>query len=148
MAKLDRGPAALNKAIGKGLEADPPDWGTLQKQSSEYASLVAGLGKLEPSKGSPESWAKLTKAFAESAADLDHAAQVKDRGAALTAHEQLSGSCMECHREHRRMPMRGGFGKRGGGPPGGGPPPGGPPGSGGPPRPDGAAPPPGGAPPD
>ncbi len=48
MGKLDRGPSALNKAIGKGLESETPDWATLQKQSSEYASLVAELGKLEP----------------------------------------------------------------------------------------------------
>src|SRR5690348_11745306 len=75
MVKLDRGPNALNKAIGKGLEADPPDWATLQTQSGEYASLVSGLGKLEPPKGSPESWAKLTSAFAASATDLDHATQ-------------------------------------------------------------------------
>ena len=85
MAKLDRGPAALNKAIPKGLEADPPDWGTIQKQSSEYASLSAGLGKLEPPKGSPESWTKLSAEFAEYAANLDHAAQAKDRDGALKA---------------------------------------------------------------
>jgi hypothetical protein len=123
MAKVDRGPNALNKAIGKGLEADPPDWTTLQKQSSEYASVAADLGKHEPPKGSPESWAKLTAAFAASTADLDRAAQAKDRDAALKAHEQLAGSCMACHREHRRMPGGRGFGGPGGGPPGGGPPP-------------------------
>src|SRR5205814_1702457 len=43
MFQLDRGPTALNKAVAKGLEADQPDWGTIQKQASTYAQLVSGL---------------------------------------------------------------------------------------------------------
>ena len=149
MAKLDRGPSALTKAIGNGLKSESPDWGTLQKQSSEYAGLARELGPLEPPKGSKESWAQLTASFAETAGSLDRAAQAKDRAAALKAHESLTGSCMACHREHRRM-GRGG-GPPGGGPPGkggfpgGGPPPGGPPPEGGPPP--GGPPPEGGPPP-
>ena len=149
MGKLDRGPSALNKAIGNGLNSDSPDWPTLQKQSSEYAGLAAELGKLEPPKGSKDSWANLTSAFAGSATTLDRSTQAKDRDAAVKAHEELSGSCMACHREHRRMPGRGPGGPPGGGPsmkgfPGGGPPPGNGPPQAGPP---GSGPPPGAGPP-
>jgi hypothetical protein len=128
MFKLDRGPSALNKAVAKGLEADPPDWGTIQKQASEYAQLTAGLGKLDPPQGSKDSWAQLTAAFAETAAALDKAAQAKDRQAARQASDELSGSCMGCHQAHRRMMGGRGFGMPPGGPgrPGG-PPPGRPP---------------------
>jgi len=134
MFKLDRGPTALNKAVAKGLEADQPDWGTIQKQASTYAQLVSGLAKLDPPRGGKDSWAQLTAAFAENADALDRSARAKDRDAARQASAQLSDSCMGCHREHRRMMGRGGFGMPpGGGPPGGGFPGGGPP-PGGPPR--------------
>jgi hypothetical protein len=132
MFKLDRGPTALNKAVARGLEADPPDWGTIQKQTSEYAQLTAGLGKLDPPMGTKDSWSQVTAAFAETAAALDKAAQAKDRPAARQASDELSNSCMGCHRAHRRMMGGGGFPGRGG-PPGGPGRPGGPRGPGGPP---------------
>jgi hypothetical protein len=129
MVKLDRGPSALHKSIGNALRSDSPDWVTLQKQSSEYAGLATELGKLDPPRGSKESWVDLTAALVESASSLDRSAQSKDRAAALKAHEELSGSCMGCHREHRSMQRGRGLGGPPGGMmkgfPGGGPPPGG-----------------------
>ena len=143
MVKLDRGPSALHKTIGKELKSDSPDWDTLKKQSSEYARLATQLGNLEPTKGSKDSWSSLTRKFVESASALDHSAQAKDLAATSKAHEELSGSCMVCHREHRAMPGGRGPGGMRKGFPGGGPPPGGPPPGEAPP--DG--PPPGGGPP-
>jgi hypothetical protein len=135
MARLNNGPAALDKAVGKGLEVEQPEWATLQKQTSEYAQLAADLGKSDPPKGSKDSWAKLTAVFASSAAALDRAVQAKNRGGALEIRENIAGSCMECHREHRMMGGmgRGGMGRGGMGPRGGGPPGGGFPGGGAPP---------------
>lgn len=154
MVKLDRGPSALHKAIGKALKSDSPDWATLQKQSSEYAGLATELVKLDPPKGSKASWETLTSEFVGSAKDLDASTQAKDRSAASKAHEELSGSCMACHREHRTQRGRGPGGPPGGmmkGFPGGGPQPGGgpPPGAGPPPGIDspGGGPPRGGPPP-
>jgi hypothetical protein len=126
MFKLNgRAPGALTQAIGKALEADPPAWETIQPQTQEYARLASTMGNNEPPRGSKESWSKLTAALASSAEALKKAAEAKDRDAALEAHGTISGSCMECHREHRR------------GGPGGGPGMGGPgvgrPGMGGPP---------------
>jgi hypothetical protein len=142
----DRRPDGLTKAIAKGLEPQTPDWPILEKQSGEYAQLAADLAKHDPPRGSKESWTRLTSAFAESATDLDQAVHSKKRDDSIAASGNLSNSCMECHREHRRMPG-GGFGPRGkSGPgPGGGPPPGGGPLPGGGPPP-GGAPPPGGPP--
>ncbi len=55
----------------------------------------------EPRKGSKESWAKLTAAFADSARALDSSVQSKNRDAALTAHAALGSACMGCHKEHK-----------------------------------------------
>jgi hypothetical protein len=139
MTKLAKGPNSLTELLGKELNEGQPPWETIQGQSKEYALSAGDLGKYDPPKGSKESWTKLTDAFAESASELDRAAQAKDKDAAKVAHEQLKISCNACHREHRRM-GRGMGGPRGFGPPPGGPggpPPGGP-GSG--PPPDGASP--------
>jgi hypothetical protein len=125
MGKLTKGPTSLTSMIGKELETDPPAWETIQPQTKDYAKLAADLGKYDPAKGSKESWAKLTTAYADSATVLDMAAQAKDTNAARAAHKLILNSCMECHREHR-----GGPGGGPGGPGGFGP--GGPGGAGGP----------------
>ncbi len=101
MGRLTKGPNSLTPVIGKELAAAAPDWKTIEPQTDEYARLAAALEKNTPRKGSPESWAKLSAAFTESAAALDKAAKAKDRDAALDAHNELTGSCMECHRQHR-----------------------------------------------
>jgi hypothetical protein len=128
MGRLTKGPASLTPTIGKALEADTPDWNTIQPQTEEYARLAAALPKNTPKKGSPESWAKLSAAFSDMASALDKAAKAKNRDAASDAHSQITGSCMECHRQHRMMGP--GMGKMGGPPPPmgkmGGPPPGAP----------------------
>jgi hypothetical protein len=89
--------------LGKELESAQPPWDEIQKQATEYSKLTAELVKCEPGMGTKESWQKLTTAFATNAATFDSAAQAKDREAAKTAHGLLSDSCMQCHREHRRM---------------------------------------------
>jgi hypothetical protein len=117
MSKLSRGPNSLTPVIGKELEADPPAWDTIVPQTQEYARLAAAMGKNEPTKGTKESWIKLSTAFADSAVALNKAAQAKDRDAALEAHGQIQGSCMQCHTAHRQM--GGGMGRGGRGPGGG-----------------------------
>jgi cytochrome c556 len=130
MGKVAKGPNSLNALLGAELKEASPPWETIQTQTKEYAQLAKELGTYDPPKGSKESWSKQTAAYAETAADLDKAAQAKDKDAAVAAHGELSNSCMACHREHRGGPGRGGPGMMGG-PPGfrpGGPPPGGGPG--------------------
>jgi hypothetical protein len=126
MRKIDdRRPGGLTKAIVEALKPDQPDWTALEKQAGEYAQLTSELAKYDPPRGRKEDWTKRLTAFHESASDLDEAVRAKKRDDAVTASSHLSNSCMECHREHRRMGGpggRGGFGP----PPGGGPSPGGP----------------------
>jgi len=114
MGKLTKGKDSLTPVIGKELEADAPDWNAIQPQTDEYTRLAAALVKNTPRKGSPESWAKLSADFGASADALNKAAKAKNRDAALDAHSQITGSCMECHRQHRMGP---GMGKMGGPPP-------------------------------
>ncbi|MBI1918206.1 MAG: cytochrome c [Planctomycetes bacterium] len=101
MKKLnDKSPESLSTLLYEELQVDPPDWGTIQRQTKEFAQLTASLGEHSPPKGSKESWAKLTKAYAESAAALDKAAQAKDKTAAQAAHKTLGRACMGCHQQH------------------------------------------------
>lgn len=116
----DRNPQGLTKLLEQELQANAPDWGTIQPQTAEYAKLAADLAKLDPPQGSKDSWSQLTAAFADSANALDRAAQAKDVSAARDAQAKLGNSCMECHRAHRGRGGMGGPGRRGpGGPPGG-----------------------------
>jgi hypothetical protein len=103
MNKISRGPGALTQSIGKELEANPPSWEAIQAKTRKYNLLATALGAHEPPKGTKDSWATLTSSFAQSAAELDRAAQAKDQKAALAAQGQLAESCMPCHREHRMM---------------------------------------------
>jgi hypothetical protein len=101
MTKLTKGRASLTPVLGNELKQEPPPWETIQSQTREFDRLAAALGQNPPPKGSKESWAELTAAYAASAKDLDRAAQAKDRDAALAAHGKLATSCQACHREHR-----------------------------------------------
>ncbi len=74
MEKIAKGPQALSNVIGAELKETTPPWDKLKTQTKEYAELAASLGKHQPAKGSKESWAKLTAAFAASAAELSQAA--------------------------------------------------------------------------
>ncbi len=139
MVKLNKGPNSLGTLLDTELKAEKPAWETIQPQAKEYAQLAGDLVKHDPARGSKESWAKLAAEYAESAVELDKAAQAKDKDAAREAHTELGNSCNSCHRQHRGGPGMGGMGppgggRRGGGPPGGprgggqpkfGPPPGG-----------------------
>ncbi len=115
MSKLTKGPNSLTLVIGKELEADAPDWNTIQPQTDEFARLAAALAQNKPRKGSLESWTELSAAFGESADTLSKAANAKNRDAALEAHNEIAGSCRGCHRQHRTMGP--GMGKMGGSPP-------------------------------
>jgi hypothetical protein len=101
MTKLTKGPASLTTVIGKELEAEPTPWDTIQGQTPEFVRLARALGQDNPPRGSKDSWAKLTTAYADSAVALDRAAQAKDHEAAVAAQKQLKESCTGCHNEHR-----------------------------------------------
>jgi hypothetical protein len=101
MMCLARGPESLGNSIGNGLKADDPAWEVLQGKTKEYLNLAKAMSAQEPPRGSKDSWATLTRSFAESASDLDRSVQEKNKDGALAAHGSLSSSCMTCHREHR-----------------------------------------------
>jgi mono/diheme cytochrome c family protein len=124
MNKLTKGPQSLTMVIGQELKADSPPWDKIGPQAKEFAELAASMSKYDPPKGSKESWAKLTTAYAGSAVALDRAAQAKDKEAAKAAHHTLAVSCQACHAEHRSTGLRpsGGFPPPGGPVPGGSPP--------------------------
>jgi cytochrome c556 len=101
MQKLAKGPGALTSQINRALRAEAPSWESIQPQAREYAQLAASLGQYDPPRGDKQSWTRLTSAYAENAAQLDKAAQAKDKDAALAAHAALGRSCGSCHQAHR-----------------------------------------------
>jgi hypothetical protein len=101
MSAIGKGPHALATSLEQKLNAEDPDWDSIQPKAAELAKVVATLSKSDPPRGSKESWSKLTAAFAASATALDKAAKGKDLEAARTARMKLGRSCMECHRQHR-----------------------------------------------
>jgi cytochrome c556 len=130
MSVIGKRPKDLQKSLTNSLKQDAPAWDTIQPQAAEYSKLASELGTHEPTRGDKDSWSKLTLSFAETAGELDKAAQAKEKDKAVSAIDELGSSCMSCHRQHRMGPGgggRGGMGGPRGGPGPGGPPPGGPP---------------------
>jgi cytochrome c556 len=119
MTKIGKGPQSLQESLKNDMKQAPLAWETIESKTKEYASVTSEIGQHDPPRGSKDSWQKLSQAFAESADELNKAAQSKNKDSALAALDSLGGSCMSCHRQHRTMGR--------GGPPGGmGMPPGGP----------------------
>jgi hypothetical protein len=120
MTKIGRGPQSLQESLKNDLKKDPLAWEAIEPKTKEYASVASEIAQHDPPKGSKDSWQQLSQAFAESASELNKAAQSRNKDNTLAALDSLGGSCMSCHRQHRMM-------GRGGGPPGAmGMPPGGP----------------------
>lgn len=102
MARLNK-PGGLYPSISKELKADDTDWDEVHDQSKTFAKLAAELGKNAPPVGPVDSWAKLTKEYAENARALEAAAAKKDRTAANAARVRLGdASCKSCHAVHRK----------------------------------------------
>ncbi|WP_148594285.1 cytochrome c [Aquisphaera giovannonii] len=102
------GPQSLQNSLVAAVKAEQPAWEEIQGGAKEYARLAAEMGGLEPIKGSSASWKELTKAFADSTADLDKAALAKEKDKVGETLAKLGGSCMGCHRQHRIMAPPGG----------------------------------------
>lgn len=119
MIRLTKGEQSLNAMVGKELNEEAPPWDKIQPRTHEVVQLTRSLSQYDPPRGSKESWEKQTASFSKLAADLDKAAQAKDKDAARAAHQELTHSCKGCHETHRmRGPRRGGPGPGGpGGPP-------------------------------
>jgi mono/diheme cytochrome c family protein len=114
MVKLARGPASLTGRMTTELEADPIPWDEVQGHAKEYVDLVLLMAEHEPPRGTKESWAKYTDAFAKGAEALSAAAQANDKNAVAAANMALSNSCMACHQQHKGGGPKGGKGGRGG----------------------------------
>jgi cytochrome c556 len=103
MQKVNKKKGGLHTDVDAALKASSVDWDAVAKKTKQYATLAEFLGKNDPPKGSKQSWAKLTKTYADDAKALNAAAEKKDKAAAAAAHRKLSGECMGCHRQHREM---------------------------------------------
>lgn len=76
-------------------------WEDAQKASAEMKKYGEAMGQNDPPKGSKDSWAKLTKKFAEQMTAIDDAAQKKDAAAVAKATGAFTQSCKACHDAHK-----------------------------------------------
>jgi len=76
-------------------------WEDAQKLSKVVAECGAALAKNKCPKGDAESWAKLTKEFAEQTEALNKAAEAKDSAKFDAAAKAITGSCKACHDAHK-----------------------------------------------
>jgi hypothetical protein len=102
MGKLNK-PTGLFYSIGKELREGDPMWADIQPAAKEVAKEAAKLGKLTPPKGDKDSWAKLTKEYADNAAALEKAVTAKNQAAAKAAFAKMDEpNCKKCHEAHRK----------------------------------------------
>src|SRR5262245_47570957 len=71
MTKIGKGPQSLQDSLKGALSQSQPAWETIEPMTKEYAALTSQLGTYDPPRGTKDSWAKLTQAFSESAAELN-----------------------------------------------------------------------------
>jgi len=100
MGKVGK-PTGLYPSVAKELREADPIWDEVQQQTKEMSKLLAALGKATPPKGDQDSWAKLTKAFADNAKALETAAAKMDLKAARGVSKRMNDSCKGCHTVHR-----------------------------------------------
>jgi len=102
MQRLHKGPKSSQGALKAALKANPPDWNAIQDKTKDYVILGAGLAKNDPSKGDKSSWKTLADGFFTNAKALDDSAKKEDLAGTQAAFGKLNGSCMACHRAHKK----------------------------------------------
>jgi hypothetical protein len=91
--KTDGYIAKINGAAKNG------DWAEANKYAKSLAILGEALGKNKPPKGTPESWEKLTKKYAENTKLVLKGTEDKDT---KSVNKGLGGiNCRECHSQHK-----------------------------------------------
>ncbi len=92
---------------GRGLvktmlkELKSPKWDELKKDSKMLVKLAMDLTKNKPSKGSEESWKKLSGMYLTNAKNADKAIEKMDTSEAGKSLTALTKSCGGCHKMHK-----------------------------------------------
>lgn len=76
-------------------------WEDAQKYAKQLTDCCANLPKNKCPKGDAESWAKLSKQYAEQAAAINKAATDKNAEAFGKAIKTFTSSCKTCHDAHK-----------------------------------------------
>jgi cytochrome c556 len=101
MKAVNKKKGGLHTDVADALKAGSPDWTLLQDKTKKYAAFADFLGKNDPPQGDKASWAKLCKAYAAEAGNLNAAAQKMDKAATSASLAKLGKTCMGCHQVHR-----------------------------------------------
>ncbi len=76
-------------------------WEDAQKLAKQLSECAAALPANKCPKGDAESWAKLSKQYAEQGAAISKAAETKDPEKFTVALKAFTGSCKACHDAHK-----------------------------------------------
>ncbi len=102
MQKLHKGANSPLASLKKSLSEPKPDWKKVQDKSKDFVMLGASLAKNDPPKGDKASWKKLSDAYYTASKDMDDAAKKEDLKGTKDAYKTVSGSCMACHKAHKK----------------------------------------------
>lgn len=102
MAKLHKGATAALPSLKKALGEGSPDWKGIKTTATLISELSAAITDQSPPKGDKANYMTLSKAYASTASDLKEAAEKEDLTAAKAALGKLQGSCMTCHKAHKK----------------------------------------------
>ena len=95
------GDASIHRDLGKLLKQQPVKWAEAGPLAQQDVRVAEEVPVLKPSKGSPESWAELSKPYAEAAETLATLVEAHERIDALEAWNRLNRTCEKCHDRHR-----------------------------------------------
>ena len=70
--------------------------------TGSFADLGANLARNAPPKWDKKSWKKLADSFSDSSTKMDEAAQKEELAGTKDAYKTVSGSCMACHKAHKK----------------------------------------------
>ncbi len=76
-------------------------WDDIQKPAKRVKEFGEALGKVDPEKGSKESWKKLTDEYKKTTAAIAEGVEKKDEKQATEALAKMTKSCGACHKQHK-----------------------------------------------
>jgi cytochrome c556 len=98
MEKVPGKKGLCNKCV-EAVKAEK--WDEAAKIGADLKKYGEALGKNPPPKGSKDSWAKLSKAFADQMGAIEAGAKAKDKEAVTKAAGEFQKSCKACHDAHQ-----------------------------------------------
>jgi len=100
MKKAHAGEGALRSAVSKAVQAK--DFAKAAEPMKAWVAIATHLDSFKPPLGEEKSWKKQTKKYSSDVKSLAKAIEDKDAKTASSSLKTINGSCLNCHRVHRK----------------------------------------------